>query len=229
MQDQLNLLIQLAQGVAAQFGTSCETVIHDLTGGNMERTIVHIENGNVTGRKKGDGPSGVVLKALSKGPQQDHLAYLVKTNDGRILKSTTMYIRGAGNTIDYIFGINYDITGLITADSALHSLIETENEGPREPERITHNVNDLLDALLEQSVELVGKPVPMMTKDDKITAVQFLNNAGAFLITRSGDKVSNFFGISKFTLYSYIEAGKQLPQEGGNTHEQDEMGSEPDA
>ncbi|MCB5915380.1 helix-turn-helix domain-containing protein, partial [Lachnospiraceae bacterium 210521-DFI.5.19] len=28
--------------------------------------------------------------------------------------------------------------------------------------------------------------------------------AGAFLITKSGDKVSSYLGISKFTLYSYM-------------------------
>jgi len=229
MQDQLNLLIQLAQGISAQFGTSCETVIHDLTVGNMESTIVHIENGHVSGRKKGDGPSSVVLEALNKNPQEDHLSYLVKTDDGRILKSSTMYIRGANNTIDYILAINYDITGLISVDNALRSFIETNNEYNRQPGRITHNVNDLLDTLLEQSVELIGKQVPMMTKDEKVAAIQYLNNSGAFLITRSGDKVSNFFGISKFTLYSYIDAGRQLPQEGGNKHEQDEMGRKPDA
>ncbi|MDK6820223.1 helix-turn-helix domain-containing protein, partial [Klebsiella pneumoniae] len=47
---------------------------------------------------------------------------------------------------------------------------------------------------------------PLMTKDDKIKCIQFLNNKGAFLVTKSGDKVSNFFNISKYTLYSYIDA-----------------------
>jgi len=70
-------------------------------------------------------------------------------------------------------------------------------------------VNDLLDALIEQSVALVGKPVALMSKDDKVAAIQYLNDAGAFLITRSGDKVSNYFGISKFTLYSYMDTNKE--------------------
>lgn len=49
-----------------------------------------------------------------------------------------------------------------------------------------------------------------MTKDEKIRAIKFLQDAGAFLITRSGDKISQFFGISKFTLYSYIEQAKTV-------------------
>ena len=47
-----------------------------------------------------------------------------------------------------------------------------------------------------------------MTKEDKIKAIQFLNDSGAFLIMKSGDKVSNHFRISKYTLYSYIDAAK---------------------
>lgn len=122
-----------------------------------------------------------------------------------------MYIRGINNTIDYILALNYDITGLLTIDNSLKSLLSTSETGDdeKQPKRITHNVNDLLDALIEQSVALVGKPVALMSKDDKVAAIQYLNDAGAFLITRSGDKVSNYFGISKFTLYSYMDTNKE--------------------
>jgi len=211
MKKTLDFLIQIAHGVAQEFGTSCEVVIHDLTKESIESSIVYIENGHVSNRKQGDGPSGIVLETLNKGSQllEDQLAYLTKTDDGRILKSSTMYIRGEDDKVNYIFSLNYDITGLIAMDNALRSLIETKNDSDQKPKRITHNVNDLLDTLIKQSVDLVGKPVALMTKDDKIAAIQYLNNSGAFLITKSGDKVSNFFGISKFTLYSYIDAGKQ--------------------
>lgn len=42
---------------------------------------------------------------------------------------------------------------------------------PGEPERIPTNVNDLLDELLDQSVRIVGKPVAMMNKEDKVKAL----------------------------------------------------------
>lgn len=215
MKQTLDLLIQIAHGVSTEFGTCCEAVIHDLTRKDIESSIVYIENGHITNRKEGDGPSGIVLETLNRDSSllEDKLAYLTKTDDGRILKSSTMYIRGEQNTVDYIFSLNYDITGIITMDNALRSLIETKSDTDKQPKRITHNVNDLLDSLIEQSMNLIGKPVALMSKDDKIAAIQFLNQAGAFLITKSGDKVSSHFGISKFTLYSYIEAGKQLEEQ----------------
>ncbi len=67
-------------------------------------------------------------------------------------------------------------------ESALHSLVTPEDKEEK-PKEITHNVNDLLDHLIEESVALVGKPVALMNKEDKVTAIQFLNDAGAFLIT----------------------------------------------
>ena len=69
------------------------------------------------------------------------------------------------------------------------------------------NVNDLLDELIEQSVALVGKPVALMNKDDKVKRHPASSaSSGAFLVTKSGDKVAKYFGISKYTLYSYIDA-----------------------
>ena len=79
---------------------------------------------------------------------------------------------------------------------------------PQEPETIPHNVTDLLDELIEQSVRIVGKPVALMTKEDKVKAIGFLNDSGAFLVTKAGQKVCNYFGISKYTLYSYMDEAK---------------------
>lgn len=59
-------LQKLAKGVAAQFGSDCEVVVHRLSADTMEHSIVAIENGHVTGRKVGDGPSHVVLERLGK-------------------------------------------------------------------------------------------------------------------------------------------------------------------
>ena len=206
----LQFLFKLAKGIASQFGPNCEVVVHDLATNDPESSIVAIENGQVTGRKVGDGPSHVVLEALrgENSQLQDHLSYLTKTRDGKILKSTTIYIRDDDGDPIGIFGINYDITLMLAMETALKQFTATEKE-EKEPEAISRNVSDLLDELIEQSVKLVGKPVALMNKEDKVKAIQFLNETGAFLITKSGDKVCKFFGISKYTLYSYIDEAKE--------------------
>ena len=204
----LEFLLRLAKALAAQFGPSCEIVIHDLKSNDPDSSIVAIENGHVSGRKLGDGPSHVVLEALnSGGAVEDRLSYLAKTADGKTLKSTTVYLRDEHQQPIGIFSINYDITLMLAMEDSLRQF--TAPKQPEEaPEPIAQNVSDLLDELIEQSVKRVGKPAALMTKEEKVKAIGFLNDTGAFLITKSGGKVCKYFGISKYTLYSYVDINK---------------------
>lgn len=207
----IELLKRLARGITTQFGEHCEVLVHDLSGDDAAHTIVVIENGHVSLRHAGDGASRVALEALQRRDDPtltDDLGYLSKTRDGRILQSSTIYLRNEAGVIEGVLSINYDITELLMAERAVTSILNHNKTEQKQPERIPTSVNELLDDLIEQSVALVGKPVAMMSKEDKISAIQFLSKSGAFLVTKSGDKVSKYFGISKYTLYSYIDATK---------------------
>ena len=193
----LEMLVSTAHGIARQFGKDCEVCIHDLSVKDLEHTIIFIINGHVSGRKIGDGASKVVLEtleAIEKGDIiVDHLGYRTTTQDGRILKSSTVFLKDSTGKYRWVLGINYDVTALMNVDAALQSITTVESHDSNGDGQIPLNVNDLLDNLINQ----------------KIQAIQFLRDAGAFLITKSGDKVSNFYGISKFTLYSYIDQSKK--------------------
>lgn len=204
---EMEALRRIAKGIAAQFGSNCEVVVHEISERSASSSVVAIENGHVTGRKPGDGPSQVVLEQLGRqdGCPEDHLCYLTKTPDGKLLKSTSIYIPDSEGKVAAIFGVNFDISAITMAQQTLCSLTSVNDADETAPARITHNVNDLLDDLIERSDRLVGKPVALMTKEDKVRAIQFLNDHGALLITKSGDKIANHFGISKYTLYSYLD------------------------
>lgn len=204
--NRIEMLRQIAAGIAAQFGSKCEVVVHDVSSSHPDHSIVIIENGYITGRKLGDGASQVVLDQLESqdAHPKDHLCYLMRTPDGKILKCSSLYIRNSKGKVSAIFCINYDISGLVMVEKELTGLLETGEKEKKEPEKII-NVNTILNQLIEQSVALVGKPVALMNKEDKVKAIRFLNENGAFLVTKSGDKVAKYFGISKYTLYSYID------------------------
>jgi predicted transcriptional regulator YheO len=196
----------VAKGLAGQFGRNCEVVIHDLRGDNHEHTIVAIENGHVTGRSIGDGPSHIVLESLRENPRmiEDRISYFTKTSDGRVLKSTTLFIRDDDEKVIGLLGINYDISMLVAIDDAIRAFTGQDSPG-KDVESISGNVSDLLDELLDHSVRLIGKPTAMMSKDEKMRAIRFLDERGAFLVTKSGPKICQFFGISTYTLYSYLD------------------------
>ncbi len=161
----------------------------------------------MTNRKIGDGASHIVLDTLNHQEEmlEDSIGYLTKTHDGRVLKSSSIYIKDENGEPQYIFCINYDMTQLSIAEIAIKSLLNLESSPSTEAEEIPTNVNELLDDLIEQSVKRIGKPVALMSKEDKVNCIRFLNDAGAFLITKSGDKISNYFGISKYSIYNYID------------------------
>ena len=121
---QLSVLKQVAAALAAQFGSNCEVVVHDLESQDPAHSIVHIENGHVTGRKVGDGPSNVVLEQIMSHNEdpQDCLGYLCRTDGGKVLKSSTVYVRSPGGAVSGILSINFDISALLMVEQAVSGI-----------------------------------------------------------------------------------------------------------
>ena len=111
-----------------------------------EHSIVAIENGHVSGRKAGDGPSHIVLEQLGQEDPdaEDQIGYLTRTPDGKILKSSSIYIRDGQGKIAAILGINFDISALMMAAGAVRDFISVPEPQPAEPEKIV-NINDVLE------------------------------------------------------------------------------------
>lgn len=206
--DNLDFAVRLSKAIAAQFGKDCEVVVYDLKSCPAEHSIVAIENGHVSGRRCGDGPSRLVLDALEtkNGRAKDRLAFLTKGRNGKILKSSNVYLRDENGEIIGMLAINYDISLMVAMQHALKDLTKEGPDEIRQSEMTS--VTALLDELIDQSIQLVGKPIALMNKSDKVRAIRYLKDSGAFLITKSGPKVCETFGISKYTLYSYIDALK---------------------
>ena len=94
-QQSMDALKQIAKGIALQFGPNCEVVIHEISDKSAYSSIVAIENGHVTGRKVGDGPSHVVLEQLGHEDDsvRDQFGYLTRTKDGKISSASITIFR----------------------------------------------------------------------------------------------------------------------------------------
>ena len=207
LSDEMDNLCSIAEGIAQQWGENCEVVIHDWSKG-YDKSIVAIYNGHVTGRKIGDCGSNLGLEVL-RGTVQDgnRHNYITQTKDGKSLRSTTIYIKNDEGSAIGALCINYDITALIATTLQLQDLSLAKPDS--HSEYFATNIGDLLQYLLLESVEVVGKPVAQMTKNDKLKAFAFLDRRGAFLISKSGEKVCQFFDVSKFTLYKYLDTVRE--------------------
>ncbi|MDR3165754.1 MAG: helix-turn-helix transcriptional regulator [Synergistaceae bacterium] len=206
VRDEFAFFESLMKGIAALFGSKCEIVLHDLTG-SYESTVVMIENGHVTGRKVGGCGSNLGLEVLrDTGRNGNKYGYHTNSRDGNLLRSSSIYIRNSKGEVIGCLCVNMDISGLMLAENAIKEL--TANNTPSEEEFFVNDVNELLDIFLQRAQETIGKPVAYMSREEKIRAIKYLDSKGALLISKAGNRICNFFNISKFTLYSYLdEAG----------------------
>lgn len=203
------ILSGIVDCIAKQFGVNCEVVLHDLTL-PYDRTLVHIANGHVTGRKIGDSGTNIGLEVLrgTTADNADRFNYINHAKNGRILRSSSKYIRNKSGKVVGSICINFDITDLIIANKSIQYLAYLEG-GDATNEMFSGNVDELMETLLHETANRIGKSAREMTKDDKVAAVRYLDAKGIFLIKKSVDKVARFFGISKFTLYNYLEEGRE--------------------
>ncbi len=209
--EELDFLKSFIKGIASHFGENCETVLLDVS--NPEEygsgLIVAIENGHITGRKVGDTGTNLGLEILRGNESEgDKYNYMTQTKDGKMLRSTTMYIRNSQNIPIGCVCINLDITDLVMAENTIRQFTKTDNINTEVKEVFVNNVNDVLDLLIQEAQEHVGKPVAHMSKEEKMKGIQYLDKKGAFLIKKAGDTICSYFSISKYTLYNYLEKSR---------------------
>lgn len=211
IQDELPLIQQILTLISNQFGSKCEVVLHDLTN-DYGSTIVDIHNGQITNRKIGGCGSNLGLEVLRGSVVNgDRFNYVTTIPNGRILRSSSIYIKDDnGNAIGSIC-INYDITETLQFEGFLRQFNHFEAE--QEEEVFASDVSTLLLHLIQQGQKQLGKNVDDMTKDEKVAFIRFLDNKGAFLITKSGEQICELLGISKFTFYNYLEISRNKQEE----------------
>lgn len=209
--DEKELFKKLMSLFQMQFGDNCEVVLHDLTK-EYDSTIVDIVNGHVTDRKVGDGGTNLGLEVL-RGTKKDgdSFNYITNTRNGKVLRSSSIYFHDEEGNVIGALCVNIDITEGLRMEKFIHSmngysLVEDKLKSSEVNEEfITNNVAELMDFLLAQAQKHVGVPPLSMDKENKLDFLQFLDAKGAFLISKSSEKVCDFLNISKYTLYNYLD------------------------
>lgn len=218
IQDEMPFWNRLMSMLEAQFGDQCEVVLHDLAKDYSE-TIVDIRNGGITGRKIGDCGSNLGLEVMRGTVKDgDRYNYITHTTSGKILRSSTAYMYNGEGSLIGALCINLDITNTIAFENYLHKHNDFSIEKDEDQEIFATDVKSLLEHFIKQAQNQIGKEPAEMDKADKIKFLDYLDKKGAFLITKSSERVCEFLEISKFTLYNYLDAvrtnGNGIPRNG---------------
>ncbi|MEH7355754.1 helix-turn-helix transcriptional regulator [Neobacillus drentensis] len=202
----LESFIPLAKSTAKMFGRNCEVVIHDLT--NPQASVMFTVNNHVTGRKIGQSFDHLVKTVLlSKDFKEDYLAgYTFVTEDKRTIRSSTSLIRDSKQNVIGAFCINFDVEGLNQMQQFMNTFFSTQvvvQENVETSEAAIENVEEIVDQLIQQIIQ--NSVHPVMKRHEKIELIRFMDEKGIFLMKGSVEKVAALLGISKVTVYSYLD------------------------
>lgn len=87
----------------------------------------------------------------------------------------------------------------IHALASPHSLMETS-------QGVLANLEDALEQLIAQGEAHVGKRIDAMSRSERQQLVRFLDERGTFELRKSVERVADMLGVSRFTVYNYLDA-----------------------
>jgi predicted transcriptional regulator YheO len=208
---------QLMPGLARSLGPDCELVLHDFA--DISHSLVAIE-GTLTGRTPGSPLTDLILRVIRKHESPpDLINYPSQISDGRILRSSTYFFRDAQGKVIGCLCFNRDISNWTAARNLLTQQCETrpllDEPEPGGSETFVHDVEELLRGTINEILSQEQTPVKFMEKSDKIRVVLALDARGIFLIRGAVEAVAQALNVSRYTIYNYLDEGRQSEPEGG--------------
>lgn len=195
---------RIADCIAGMFGEDCEVAVHDLT--NPLNSVVYVANGTVTGRKVGQSFDHLVRQVLlNKNFKNDHLCnYRFETEDGKPIISSSVLIRENDEVIGMLC-INCDASKRNVVPS-VPGILEDTKESEQEGKEIAGDVMAILDELI---MSIIGnQEIKHLQRKRCVELVKFMDEKGIFLVKGAIDKVAGLMGVSKVTIYSYLDEAK---------------------
>jgi hypothetical protein len=95
---------------------------------------------------------------------------------------------------------------LISVDDARISDMALEWEGEIIAAVRLPQLYGALDRLIEQVEKELGCPLPNLSRHEKQLAVKLLDQRGAFILRRAVEDVADAMGVSRITVYNYLNA-----------------------
>lgn len=197
----------IATGIARQFGEYCEVVVHSLE--DIEKSIVAIENGQVTGRSIGGPMTDFALSILEQCDQDSGDVfgpYYTRSEGGHSLKSTTTFIKNTeGRPIGFLC-MNFDTSAPFGA--LMESLLPALSGNQTVSEHFPLTAKDLVDGSYTEIIEEMNRMTGISPTQKNKMVVEELYKRGIFHIKNGIDIVADKLGISRYTIYNYIREVK---------------------
>lgn len=203
----LQTALQLVDGLSQMLGCRYEVILHDLR--HVESSIVAIR-GNITKREIGGPVTNYLLQLLKTygDDAPNSINYRSVLPDGRILRSSTMFIRDGDGHIIGSLCVNQELTDYLVLSKLADEMVafqqpEEKEETPQE--LFANDINEVMESMVLDEIQTVNRPVAYMQKEDKLAIVGNLEKKGIFDVKGSVEYVAERLGVTNFTIYNYLK------------------------
>ena len=193
-------LDRTARGIAETFGSSCETLVHDMS--IPTHPILSIYNNHISGRDVGStldimgGNRTLDEDAMTN----DQVNLFASTPDGKQIKSSTFHL--IGEDYNLALGINFDYSSLVYANRILVDLMSAHAD--LQSALWQGGDSKRLSEIFDECLAAVGKPIGSLTKKDRMNLVALLAQHNAFSFKKAVPFVAQRLQVSRYTVYKYI-------------------------
>ena len=195
MHPNLEAVAQIIPSLRQMLGPRYEVILHDLS--HVENSIVMLE-GDVTHRKIGGPATDYLLKLLREGGDgaANSINYKNTLPDGRVLRSSTIFIRDEAGKIIGSLCFNQDLTDYVVARNLLEEVTSFGSPADEAPkETFAQDISEVMESVVDTEVSLFQKPVAYMQKEDKLTIVARLEQKGIFAVKNAVEYVAECLGV----------------------------------
>ena len=235
--DKIEEVFPLADFMADAIGTSAEVVVHDVT--DLETSVVYIRNGELSGRKVGDGTTDRALKLIHqrKESEKGYFAnYEGRDLTGHRFRCSTCFIENHIGELIGLLCVNVNVTAL---DEAIDILLGIRNGMEKDwrgaaaggatdgsiPERVHDGrMQPILETLSGNPVDTIRKIVrtvlseypvepDRMSRQERLSALGRISDEGAFYMKGAVQVVADELCVSVPTVYKYLQEVRSETQQ----------------
>ena len=201
----LKKYIPLVDFLAEVFGDDAEVVLQDVS--DFNNSVISIRNNHISGRKLGAPATNLVLKVMNGNFTDKNYVtnYRGVSAAGKVVRSSTYFIKDDKNVVVGMLCINIDIDKLVQLKNHLDGILKLPEEiFEKTTERFSVSAEGLASDSIETILEESGISPERMSQEEKIEVVYKLDKNGVFLVKGSICKVASVLNVSNATIYRYL-------------------------
>jgi len=192
-------------------GENTEIILSDT------KKILHIENPLEEGHKIGT-PLGDIEKSFVDKKIYEDIEFTINyrslTQTRKRLRSATFFIKNDDGTLKGMITVNTEVENLIRFRNVIDGLVngyQGNNHSKKSStnkeeyyESFSMSIEQVMTNIIDENIANFGVPAERLRPEEKLSIVEKLDEAGAFLVKGSVAEVAQRLKSSEATIYRYL-------------------------